>query len=187
MGGTDAQPQVIIFTGLPGTGKSTLAEQAARAVGVPAFAADWLMGAIKPALAKLDRSEYLTVRAGLLGTLVTRQLMLGQGSIVDALVTENEVASWQEAATRFPARWYLIECVCSDEVVHRERTEGRTRGIPGWHEVGWDFVERMRTELSLLTADRLTVDAMEPVADNLRRVLDYLVSPAPAAGPRPAL
>jgi hypothetical protein len=46
------------------------------------------MGAIKPALAKLERSEYLTVRVRLLGTLVTRQLMLGQGAVVDALVSD---------------------------------------------------------------------------------------------------
>jgi predicted kinase len=186
VGGTDTRPQVIIFTGLPGTGKSTLAEQVARAVGVPAFAADWLMGAIKPTLARLERSEYLAVRIGLLGTLVTRQLMLGQGAVVDALVSESEVTAWRKTAVRFPAHWYLIECICSDEVIHRQRIEGRIRGIPGWHEVGWDFVERMRAELAPLTADRLIVDAMEPVADNLRRVLDYLVNPAPAAGPRPA-
>jgi hypothetical protein len=24
-----------------------------------------------------------------------------------------------------------VECVCSDERVHRERVEGRSRGIPG--------------------------------------------------------
>jgi predicted kinase len=174
MGGANAQSQVIIFTGLPGTGKSTLAEQVARSVGVPAFAADWLMGAIKPALANLDRSEYLAVRSGLLGTLATRQLMLGQDAIIDALVSESQVAAWREAAVRFPARWHLIECICSDEVIHRERVEGRIRGIPGWHEAGWDFVERMRAELPSLTVDRLTVDAMEPVTDNLSRVLDYI-------------
>jgi predicted kinase len=174
MAGTDAQSQVIIFTGLPGTGKSTLAEQLARTVGAPAFAADWLMGAIKPALLKLDRAEYLAVRAELLATLVTRQLMLGQDAVVDALVSESQVAAWRAVAARFSARWYLIECICSDEVIHRGRVEGRIRGIPGWHEIGWDFVERMRAELSLLPALRLTIDAMEPVADNLRRVLDYI-------------
>jgi hypothetical protein len=40
----DGQPPVIIFTGLPGTGNSTLAEQVARIVRAPAFAGDWLMG-----------------------------------------------------------------------------------------------------------------------------------------------
>lgn len=165
MGGIDAQSQVVIFTGLPGTGKSTLAEQVARTAGAPAFAGDWLMGGLKPAhaaLAKLDRSEYVAAWFGLLRTLVTRQLMLGQDAVVDDLVSEDQVAAWRETAARFSARMFLIECVCSDEVIHRERIEGRVRGIPGWHEVGWDHVERMRAELTPLTVDRLTVDAMEP-------------------------
>jgi hypothetical protein len=33
---------------------------------------------------------------------------------------------------------------------------------------------RQVTEVAPLTADRLTVDAMEPVADNLGRVLAYI-------------
>jgi adenylate kinase family enzyme len=53
---------VIIFSGLPGTGKSTLAEKVARTVGAPAFAGDWLMGGLGPAraaLGQLDRAQYL--------------------------------------------------------------------------------------------------------------------------------
>jgi predicted kinase len=166
--------QVVIFTGLPGTGKSTLAEQVARTVRAPAFAADWLMGALTPALAKFDRSEYLAARSRLLETLIVRQLMLGQDAVVDALASESQVAAWHDAVAGFSPQWYLIECICSDESIHRERIEARIRGIPGWHEVGWDFVERMRGELPPLTGDRLTINAMEPVADNVRRVLDYI-------------
>jgi predicted kinase len=180
--GTDTQPQVIIFTGLPGTGKSTLAEQVARIVRAPVFAGDWLMGGLKPAraaLGKLSRAEYLAAWFGLLRTLVTRQLMLGQDAVVDDLVvSEDQALAWRETAARFSARLFLIECVCSDESIHRERIEGRIRGIPGWHEVGWDHVERMRAEMVTLTADRLVVDAVEPVADNLRRVLDYIAGGA---------
>ena len=177
MGGTDPQSQVIIFSGLPGTGKSTLAEQVARTVRAPAFAGDWLMGGLKPAhaaLGQLDRSEYLAAWFGLLRTLVTRQLMLGQDAVVDDVVIGGQEAAWRETAACFSARLFLIECICSDEVIHRERIEGRIRGIPGWHEVGWDHVELMRAELAPLPADRLTVDAMEPAAGNLRRVLDYI-------------
>ena len=57
---------MIIFTGLPGTGKSTLAEPVARAMGAPAFAGDWLMGGLEPAhaaLATLDRSDYVAASA----------------------------------------------------------------------------------------------------------------------------
>jgi predicted kinase len=174
-----AQPQVIIFTGLPGTGKSTLAEQVARTVGAPAFAGDWLMGALQPAhaaLASLDRSEYVAAWFSLLRTLVTRQLMLGQSAVVDDVVIESQFSLWRETAARFSARLFLIECICSDEVIHRARIEGRTRGIPGWHEVGWDHVERMRAEVVPITADRLTVDAMEPVEDNIRHVLGYIAA-----------
>jgi predicted kinase len=174
-----AEPTVIIFTGLPGTGKSTLAERVARTVRAPAFEGDWLMGSLKPAhaaLAKLDQAEYVAAWFGLLRTLVTRQLMLDQSAVVVDLVSDSEFVLWRETGARFGARLFLVECVCSDEAVHRLRIESRIRGIPGWHEVGWDHVERMRAEVPQVTVDRLIVDAMEPVEDNLRRVLSYIAS-----------
>jgi SpoVK/Ycf46/Vps4 family AAA+-type ATPase len=33
--------QFIIFTGLPGTGKTSIAEAVARELGIPVFAKDW--------------------------------------------------------------------------------------------------------------------------------------------------
>jgi hypothetical protein len=113
---------------------------------------------------------------GLLRTLVTRQLMLGQSAIVDDMVDESQAAQWRETAAHFSASLYVIECICSDEVIHRARIEGRIRGIPGWHEIGWDHVESMRAEVPPLTVDRLTVDAMEAVENNFRRVLDYIAA-----------
>jgi predicted kinase len=179
VGEAGPQPQVIIFTGLPGTGKSTLAENVARTIGAPAFAGDWLMGGLKPAhaaLGQLDRAQYLAAWFGLLRTLVTRQLMLGQSAVVDDVVSDAQFVLWRAVADQFTARLYVIECVCSDEAVHRARIEGRVRGIPGWHEVGWDHVQRMRAETTPPTVDRLTVDAIERVQDNFSRVLEYIAT-----------
>jgi hypothetical protein len=136
------------------------------------------MGAIKPsgALASLDRQTYKDTYYRLLRTLITRQLMLGQSAILDCLVTDAIASDWREHANEFNARLYIIECVCSDEKLHRNRVEGRQRRIPGWHEIDWGHVERMRTEFPPLGADRLTVDAIRPLQENIHDVLTYVAN-----------
>jgi len=67
----------------------------------PAFAGDWLMGALSPAhaaIGKLEPAEYEAAWFGLLRTLVTRQLMLGQDAVVDDLLSESQTAVWHETA-----------------------------------------------------------------------------------------
>lgn len=164
--------RVVVFTGLPGTGKSTLAELTARSLQVPAFAGDWLMGALAPSgvMSGLDRPSFLALYYRLLRMLVTRQLMLGQSAVLDCLVNDSVLDDWRELTGEFGARLCVVECVCTDLDVHRGRVEGRRRGIPGWHEVGWDHVERMRSEFPAPIVDHLTVDATNRLDENAERV-----------------
>lgn len=172
---------MIAFTGLPGTGKSTLAERVATTLGAPAFAADWLMGALKPyrVLSGLDRESYLSVSRDLLSTLATRQLMFGQSAILDCLADGDTVARWQELTARFDARLVVIQCECSDVGIHQRRIVGRQRGIPGWHEVDWEHVERMRIEFPPLSGQHFTLDtAVGDVDDNVATALRHINSHA---------
>ncbi|WP_354263005.1 AAA family ATPase [Paractinoplanes tereljensis] len=167
---------VLVFTGLPGSGKSTLAERVARTLGAPVFSGDWLMGALTPSgvLDHLDRPAYLDVYYGLLQTLMVRQVMLDQSAIVDCLVDGDRVTTWREIIAQHGANLVIVECACSDVALHRSRVEGRKRDIPGWHEVDWEHVERMRSDFPPLATADITVDSIDSVETNSSIVLSLL-------------
>ena len=174
---TSPRPFVLVVTGLPGTGKSTLSDAIARHFGAPSFQGDWLMGALAPArrvLHDLERSVYLDLYHSLLGSLIVRQCLLGQSVIVDCLVPDEVLDRWGVTAAEHGHRYRVVECVLSDRTLHRSRLEGRVRGIPGWHEVDWDHVERMEAEIPRLTAERLVIDALRPVDQNVAAVVTDL-------------
>ena len=171
---TSIRPFVLVVTGLPGTGKSTLSDAIARRFGAPSFQGDWLMGALAPArrvLHDLERSAYLDLYHSLLGSLIARQCLLGQSAVVDCLVPDDVLEEWGALAAEHGHRFRVVECVLTDRALHRARLEGRVRGIPGWHEVDWDHVVRMEHEFAPLTAERLVIDALRPAEENVAVVV----------------
>ena len=168
--------RLIVFSGLPGTGKSQLAEVVARQCGIPVFAKDWLEAVLLDVgLMPAERLGY----AGydLLTTLARRQLSLGQSAILDSVASFERIRrQWRELAHEFGAQWQVVECVCSDEGVHRERLNGRHRHIPGWHELTWADVQRVNSYYEPWLEERLVVDGIRPFPENLQTVLTYLQS-----------
>ncbi len=166
--------QLIIFTGLPGTGKSSVAEAVARRFGIPVFAKDWLEAVLlqnefTPA------SKTSSLGYELLTTLARRQLMLGQSVILDSVAsTESIRASWRELADEFGAQRRIIECVCADENLHRRRLVSRQRGIPGWHELTWEDVQTVRGYYVPWQEPRLILDMGDLLERNIQRALAYL-------------
>jgi predicted kinase len=127
--------------GLPGVGKSTLADAVGRALRVPVFAIDWLLGALTP-FGGRHLDDLWSIGTEQLTTLAVRQLALGQSVILDSPMEEPPLRDrWASLATRYGARYVPILCVCPDADEHRRRLEGRQRGIPGWHDAGnWNNV-----------------------------------------------
>ena len=103
--------------------------------------------------------------------------MLGQSAILDSVASYESVRSvWRELASRHGAAFDVALCTCSDVAVHRARLSGRERGIPGWPELTWDDVERVREYFEPWTEDVYEFDAMEPFESNLARLRSVLES-----------
>ncbi|MCP4428860.1 MAG: ATP-binding protein, partial [Chloroflexi bacterium] len=68
----------------------------------------------------------------------------------------------------------VVECVCSDETIHRARLHGRQRQIPGWHELTWADVMKVKDYYEPWLEERLIVDGVRPFPDNFNAVLAYL-------------
>jgi hypothetical protein len=101
-----AAARLIVFSGLPGAGKSTLEE-------LFTMGGELLTTLAYRQLA-LGQSAILDFPAEDLGTR-TR---------------------WRSLAGAAGAEFRVVICVCSDRELHRARLEGRERGIPGWHDAG---------------------------------------------------
>ena len=148
---------------------------------MPVFAKDWLEGVLKlyGITHSIDPSGNQQVLGyvgyELLTTLALRQLQLGQSVILDSVASTASVRDrWHALASKYGAQWRVVECVCSDENLHRTRLGTRERNIPNWHELEWSEVERVRSYYATWTEDHLIVDSVQPFETNLEAVLEYL-------------
>jgi len=110
----------------------------------------------------------------LLTVLAERQLRLEQSVILDSVASTISIRNiWRDLAQRYKADWRVIECICSDSAVHRERLEKRQRGIPGWHELTWADVEYVRSYFTPWDENRLILDSMRSMEKNILEALEY--------------
>lgn len=166
--------RLIVFAGVPGAGKSTLAEAVGRRLGIPVFALDWLLGALTPFGGRhLDRP--FDVGYEQLTTLAVRQLSLGQSAILDAPVEDELVRHrWSSLATAAGTSLTAFVIGCGDPAEHRRRLATRDRGIPGWHQGGdWADVSRRLAEFPEWPA-AVVLDSGRPLDELVTTVLDHL-------------
>jgi predicted kinase len=127
---------LIIFGGLPGSGKTTIARALARELGAVHLRVDTIEQSIRA-------SGMLRSQVGPAG------YMVGYGIAEDNLTLGNIVVAdsvnplkvtrdaWLSVAARSGAPTVEIEIICSDRNEHRRRVETRASDVPGLVKPSW--------------------------------------------------
>ena len=122
--------KLIVFSGLPGTGKSSVARGLAKQMGAVWLRVDSAEQAIRESgvvPGELDDAGYRVLYA-----LAYDNLLVGRDVIGDSvnpwMLTRN---AWRDVGVRAGAHVIEVEVVCSDREEHRRRVETRVSEVPG--------------------------------------------------------
>ena len=163
---------LIIFAGLPGVGKTTIAQELARKLGAVYVRIDSIEQALRDSGAvsgSMDDSGYRVAYA-----MAGDNLRLGRTVLADSVnplrITRE---AWREVAINAGVENVEVEIKCSDGDQHRRRVEGRAADIPGlapptWAEVisreyePWD-----REHIEIDTSNRSVEESVALICSNL--------------------
>jgi predicted kinase len=165
------RPVLIVFGGLPGTGKTTVAQALATKLKATYLRIDAIEQAIKSSgIGEVGAAGYMVANA-----LAEANLKLGISVVADCVNPVSESRNgWKQTAGRSTAQLVKIEIVCSDPVEHLNRIEGRTADIPGHVLPTWEAV--MNHVFEPWDGDHLVLDTANiSIADVVQRAEAYVL------------
>lgn len=176
-----SEVRLVVMAGLPATGKSTLAE-------VIGARLDWAVVSVDPIesailRAGIDADQPTGLAAYLVAEEIAhRALTSGRSVIIDAVnAAEAARMQWHDLAERAEATLRVIEVVCSDDDLHRQRLERRNSRVSHVDEVTRRAVEHRVDGYAPWTGPsgalpRVTVDSVEPIGVNIEAALSFIGS-----------
>jgi len=182
------QPSFIIFSGLPGTGKSVLADRLAREFQLPLLRIDDLADCMPPGMDRNTTAFWDQAIFALL-LLAESQLRLGVSVIADSIFMNFDRSHASAVALQTGARFLPVHTFLSDEAVWEARvTErfercGTDSGVASWDQV----TAQRRGYRPWEPGTALFVDAVRPLDENYTVVKEMISRPAMEFKPLPDL
>ena len=165
---------LVVFGGLPGTGKTTLARQVADRLGATYLRIDAIEQALRSSMGlgeDVGPAGYVIAYA-----IGEANLALGRAVVADCVnplpVTR---AAWRDVAATAAVPIVEIEVICSDEAEHRRRVEGRETDIPGLIAPSWaavvarDYEPWSEPRMVVDTAHLTSAEAVAAIVDAVQR------------------
>ena len=165
---------LIIFSGLPGTGKSSIAKLLAQALRATWLRIDTIEQAVCDSGVVVGSLEDAGYRAAF--ALAKDNLRIGSTVVADSvnpwMLTRD---AWRNTGLEAGATVIEIEVVCSDVDEHRRRVETRIAEVPGLALPDWKAV--LQLDYHAWNRDRMQIDtARRSVADSVIEIKSSLPS-----------
>jgi predicted kinase len=167
--------KLIVVSGLPGAGKSSVAEGLSRKLSLPIFSIDPIEAAMWRG--GIDKGATGTAAYEIVAALADEHLKLGHSAIIDAVSpVEPSREMWRKIATANNVPLVIIEVICSSEATHKQRIEKRVRNIPGMEEISWERVKERKREFEPWQDKHLTLDSIESTDTLIKQATTYIQS-----------
>ncbi|HEY6957350.1 MAG TPA: ATP-binding protein [Candidatus Limnocylindria bacterium] len=159
---------LVVLSGLPGSGKSSVARELARALEFSLFELDHIEA---PILARFDGDALGWGGYEILSALAEDNLSLGRSVVLDSVAWTNPLREeWRMMAARHRARYRPIEVVVPDRELHRTRVTARTA------KNDWPRLEAAFKLYEAWSGDRLVLDSSQPLDALLAAAIAYVRS-----------
>jgi len=163
--------KLVIISGLPGTGKSTLAHALAVYFQWPLLCIDDLIGDLPD---KADTS-FWDSRIAILLDVVERQLSVGLSVIVDSVFMNKDRDHTRALANRYRFDFIPVYMYLSNEYIWEERVTSRFNDLKLSGVATWDRIQTQRNGFrDWEPGTALFIDSVDRFETNVQSVVDYI-------------